>query len=195
MTFWGWMPACLKKICICDLNMTDMPNFRPYFSLNVVYIMIWKFARYFFLRFFFLTDAGDFTCLTGFFSLMWEILHACRESGRNSVQAGDSLSMRESWKPCHKTHRIGQEHITRHHWEWVEFPSCMGRGLWPIHTLRVHYAHAVANLNSGYSKYAKVSHVHYFCTIALRTTRAVLTRAWGSRRVNLFSERVIIFCW
>ena len=35
-----------------------------------------------------------------FFSLMREILHACRESGRNSVQAGDSLSMRESWKPC-----------------------------------------------------------------------------------------------
>ena len=34
-----------------------------------------------------------------FFSFMWEILHACRESGRNSVQAGDSLSMRESWKP------------------------------------------------------------------------------------------------
>ena len=34
-----------------------------------------------------------------FCSLMWEILHACRESGRNSVLAGDSLSMRESWKP------------------------------------------------------------------------------------------------
>ena len=48
---------------------------------------------------FFPTDAGDVTCLAGFFSLMWEILHACRESGRNSVQAGDSLSMRESWKP------------------------------------------------------------------------------------------------
>ena len=31
---------------------------------------------------------------------MREILHAWRESGRNSVQAGDSLSMRESWKPC-----------------------------------------------------------------------------------------------
>ena len=48
---------------------------------------------------FFPTDAGEFTCLAGFFSFMWEILHACRESGRNSVQAGDSLSMRESWKP------------------------------------------------------------------------------------------------
>ena len=46
-----------------------------------------------------------------------------------------------------------------------------------IHTLRVHYAHAAANLNSGYSKYAKVARVHYFCTIALRTCRAVLTRA------------------
>ena len=46
-----------------------------------------------------------------------------------------------------------------------------------IHTLRVHYAHAAANLNSGYSKYAKVARVHYFCTIALRTSRAVLARA------------------
>ena len=56
---------------------------------------------------YFSTDAGDFTCLAGFFSLMWEILHACRESGRNSVQAGDSLSMRESWKPCIKPmHKI-----------------------------------------------------------------------------------------
>ena len=41
-----------------------------------------------------------------------------------------------------------------------------------IHTLRVHYAHAAANLNSGYLKYAKVARVHYFCTIALRTSRA-----------------------
>ena len=48
---------------------------------------------------FFPTDAGDFTYLAGFFSLMWEILHACWETGRNGVQAGDSLSMRESWKP------------------------------------------------------------------------------------------------
>ena len=46
-----------------------------------------------------------------------------------------------------------------------------------IHTLRVHYAHAAANLNSGYSKYAKVARGHYFCTIALQTSRAVLTRA------------------
>ena len=53
-----------------------------------------------YLLMFFPTDAGDFTCLAGFFSLMWEILHACRETGRNGVQAGDSLSMRESWKPC-----------------------------------------------------------------------------------------------
>ena len=64
-----------------------------------------------------------------------------------------------------------------------------------IHTLRVHYAHAAANLNSGYSKYAKVARVHYFCTIALRTSRAVVTRAWASRRVDSFSKRVIIFCW
>ena len=53
-----------------------------------------------------------------------------------------------------------------------------------FHTLRAHYAHAAANLNSGYSKYAKVARVHYFCTIALRTSRAVLTRAWASRRVG-----------
>ena len=34
-----------------------------------------------------------------------------------------------------------------------------------IHTLHVHYAHAAANLNSGYSKYAKVARVHlYNCT-------------------------------
>ena len=46
-----------------------------------------------------------------------------------------------------------------------------------FHTLRVHYAHAAANLKSGYSKYAKVARVHYFCTIALRTSRAVVTRA------------------
>ena len=30
-----------------------------------------------------------------------------------------------------------------------------GNELRNIHTLRVHYAHAAANLNSGYSKYAK----------------------------------------
>ena len=42
-----------------------------------------------------------------------------------------------------------------------------------IHALRVPYAHAAANLNSGYSKYAKVACVHYLCTIALRTSCAV----------------------
>ena len=46
------------------------------------------------------TGAGDLICLAGFLSLMQEILHAWRESGRNGVLAGDSLSMRESWKPC-----------------------------------------------------------------------------------------------
>ena len=63
-----------------------------------------------------------------------------------------------------------------------------------IHTFRVHYAHTAANLNSGYSRYAKVARVHYFCTIALRISREVLTRAWASHRVDLFSKRVIIFC-
>ena len=87
----------------------------------------------------------------------------------------------------------GQQHYTI---LWVKL-ICMFV-LWTlciIHTLRVHYAHAVANLNSGYSKYAKVARVHYFCTIALWTSRAVLTRAWASHRVDLFSKRVIIFCW
>ena len=61
------------------------------------------------------------------------------------------------------------------------------------YTLRVHYAHAAANLNSGYSKYAKVARVHYFCTIALQTSRAVLTRAWALRRVDLRERRVDLF--
>ena len=68
-------------------------------------------------------DAGDFTCLVGFFSLMREILHACRESGRNSVQAGDSLSMRESWKPW-----IGDLHVKVDQLWWmtqhVKYRNC-----------------------------------------------------------------------
>ena len=67
------------------------------------------------------------------------------------------------------------------------------RSLYQIHTLRVHYAHAAANLNSGYSNYAKVARVHYFCTIALRTSRAVLTRAWASRRFDLRERRFDLF--
>ena len=39
---------------------------------------------------------------------------------------------------------------------------CSAIKLNEIHTLRVHYAHTAANLNSGYSKYAKVARVHYF---------------------------------
>ena len=82
---------------------------------------------------------------------------------------------------------------------YTSLPTCDRK---TIHTLRVHYAHAAANLNSGYSKYEKVARVHYFCTIALRTSCTVLMRAWASRRVDLrerridlFSERVIVFCW
>ena len=67
---------------------------------------------------------------------------------------------------------------------------CLLYALFKIHTLRVHYAYAAVNLNSGYSKYAKVARVHYFCTIALRTSRAVLTRAWALRRVDLRERRV-----
>ena len=33
------------------------------------------------------------------------------------------------------------------------------------YTPRTLYAHAAANLNSGYSKYGKVARVHYFCRI------------------------------
>ena len=83
---------------------------------------------------------------------------------------------------------------------WMSWNRTTWYWLHSIHTLRVHYVHAAANLNSGYSKYAKVVRVHYFCTIALRTSRAVLT--WASRRVDLrehrvdsFSKRVIICCW
>ena len=87
-------------------------------------------------------------------------------------------------------------------WAYSVLVYPLPQSLLHIHTLRVHYAHAVANLNSGYSKYAKVARVHYFCTIALWTSHAVLTRAWASRRVDLrerridlFSKRVITFCW
>ena len=87
-------------------------------------------------------------------------------------------------------------------YSWCDFQIHLYRVLLYIHTLRVQYGHAAANLNSGYSKYAKVARVHYFCTIALRTSRAVLMRAWASRRVDLrelrvdlFSKRVITFCW
>ena len=45
-------------------------------------------------------DAWDFKSLAGCFAFMWEILHAWRESVRNSVQAWDSCSMHESWQPC-----------------------------------------------------------------------------------------------
>ena len=41
-----------------------------------------------------------------FFHWCVKILHACRESGRKSVQAGDSLSMRESWKPWDWSYRL-----------------------------------------------------------------------------------------
>ena len=41
--------------------------------------------------------------------------------------------------------------------------------LFLIHTLCVLSAHAAANLNSRYSKYAKVALVHYICKILLWT--------------------------
>ena len=107
MNFKVCTPPCLRKFCIwwatkclisrsfLNLNWYDYDFF---FFLVACLLAYGNLQGNYFLRFF-PTDVGDFTCLAGFFSLMWEILHACRESGRNSVQAGDSLSMRESWKP------------------------------------------------------------------------------------------------
>ena len=99
----GVLHAPLPKK-ILHLVSYQMLDFTSFFKSKLISIYDfwgcienWQ-GNYFLM--FFPTDAGEFTCLAGFFSFMWEILHACRESGRNSVQAGDSLSMRESWKPC-----------------------------------------------------------------------------------------------
>ena len=64
-----------------------------------------------------------------------------------------------------------------------------------FHTLRVYYAHAAANLNSGYTKYAKVARVHYFCIIALRIPYAQRMVHSRARRIDSFTLRVILFCW
>ena len=61
--------------------------------------------------------------------------------------------------------------------------------VWVVHTLRIHHAHAEANLNWWYSKYAKVACVYYFCTIALRT----LSHAWVKRRVHSCACRIDSF--
>ena len=90
----------------------------------------WKLAKQIFPNVF-PTNAGNFTCLAGFFSLMLEILHACRESGRNGVQAGDSLSMRESWKPCD----LSMFQKLRHSNTCNEDKSCTKYG-WPDQSQR-----------------------------------------------------------
>ena len=41
-----------------------------------------------------------------------------------------------------------------------------------------HYAHAAANLNSRYSKYAKVASVHYVGTIIALQTRYARVSVW-----------------
>ena len=64
-----------------------------------------------------------------------------------------------------------------------------------FHSLRVHYAHAAANLNSGYSKYAKVARVHYYISRSADASVSVARVDLRERRVDLFSKRVIIFCW
>ena len=76
---------------------------------------------------------------------------------------------------------------------WNQFPVGLIPLLNTIHTLRIHYAHATANLTSGYSKYAKVACVHYVCTISLRTSHAELTGAWASRSVIYVSVGLIYF--
>ena len=94
-------PLPKKILHLASYKILDFTSFLKSKLINIYdfwgCIENWQ-GNYFLM--FFPTDAGDFTCLAWFFSLMWEILHAYRESGRNSVQAGDSLSMRESWKPC-----------------------------------------------------------------------------------------------
>ena len=53
------------------------------------------------------------------------------------------------------------------HWFWNVPMLLSCQYLCIIHTLYVHYAHAAANLSSGYSKYGKAACMHCFCTIAL----------------------------
>ena len=52
---------------------------------------------------------------------------------------------------------------------WNEVHKLEYLNRWNTYTLHVHYAHAAADLNRWYSKYAKVACLHYFCTTALRT--------------------------
>ena len=60
-----------------------------------------------------------------------------------------------------------------------------------IDSLRVDYARAAANLNSGYSKYAKVARLYYFCTNFTPNTLRARGRSVGcirahSRALDLF---------
>ena len=109
------VPLPKKILHLVSYKMIDFTSFLKSKLISIYdfwgCIENWQ-GNYFLM--FFPTEAGDFTCLAGLFSFMWEILHACRESGRNSVQAGDSLSMRESWKPwviCNKNFTNLHKHI------------------------------------------------------------------------------------
>ena len=67
-----------------------------------------------------------------------------------------------------------------------------------FHALCVHYANDPANLNSGYSKYAKAARVHYYCTVALQTPYARMSAGVGcihGHKMETFTFRVILFCW
>ena len=73
--------------------------------------------------------------------------------------------------------------------------NCCNSALINLLQFRLHVSkfiyYAAANLNSGYLKCTKVVRMHYFCTIALRTSGAVLTQA--SRRVDLHECKVGLF--
>ena len=106
---------CLRKFCIWWATKALIS--RPF--LIKVYMLFGGVACFlayenlqsdYFLRFF-PTDMGDFTCLAGFFARIRDILHALRESGRNCVRAGDSLSIRKSWKPCRGTLEQEQQFV------------------------------------------------------------------------------------
>ena len=109
------VPLPKKILHLVSYKMIDFTSFLKSKLISIYdfwgCIENWQ-GNYFLM--FFPTEAGDFTCLAGLFSFMWEILHACRESGRNSVKAGDFLAMRESWKPCHYSSNLAVQNTWKY---------------------------------------------------------------------------------
>ena len=68
-----------------------------------------------------------------------------------------------------------------------------------IHTLRVHYVHAEVNLNSGYSKYAKVTHALFLYNCTVNISRSADARVsvdgliYASKELH-YLKLVIILC-